>query len=122
MFVPQDKFEKFTQDVENALNYFEEIAKSQGENKTKEMVLVKLNIYQVARALCEFRRLAYLEEDGEWKPIDKELEEREKTASNKREYFARTCRISEKKIVEKAIGYYSSLVDEYTAEAKKNKK
>ncbi|KAI8880388.1 SET domain-containing protein [Backusella circina FSU 941] len=122
MFVPKDKFEKFTEDIENAEKYFDEIAKSQGENKNKEMVLVKLNIYQVSRALCEFRRLAYFEEDGEWRPIDKDIEEREKVASNKRAYFALTCRIGEKKIIEKAVDYYGSLVDEYTAEAKKNKK
>lgn len=77
MFVSEAKFAKFTEDIDNALAYFEELANSQGENKTKAVVDVKRNIYQVCRALAEFRRLEYLE-DGEWKPIEQEIEERKK--------------------------------------------
>lgn len=32
-----------------------------------------------------------------------------------RKYYALTCRISEKKIIEKAVEYYSELVKEYSA-------
>lgn len=77
MFVSESTFAKFTEDIENALSYFEDLANSQGENKTKAVADVKRTIYQVCRALCEFRRLEYLE-DGEWKPIEQEIEERKK--------------------------------------------
>jgi hypothetical protein len=77
MFVSEAKFAKFTEDIDNALAYFEDLANSQGENRTKAVVDVKRNIYQVCRALAEFRRLEYLE-DGEWKPIEQEIKEREK--------------------------------------------
>lgn len=77
MFIPEAKFAKFVEDIDDALEYFEELAESQGENKTKAVREVKLNIYQVCRALAEFRRLEYLEDD-EWKPIEQEIEERKK--------------------------------------------
>ncbi|KAI8365019.1 hypothetical protein EDC96DRAFT_553430 [Choanephora cucurbitarum] len=114
MFVSEAKFAKFTEDVENALEYFEELAESQGENKTKAMIETKLQIYHVCRALVEIRRMDYLE-DGEWKTVEQELEERNKVADNKRKYYALTCRISEKKIIEKAIAYYADLIKEYSS-------
>jgi hypothetical protein len=77
MFIPEAKFATFVEDIDNALAYFEDLANSQGENKTKAVVAVKRNIYQVCRALAEFRRLEYLE-DGEWKSIEQEIEERKK--------------------------------------------
>lgn len=131
MFVNESTFAKFTEDVDNALEYFEELANSQGENKTKAIVNVKRTIYQVCRALAEFRRLEYLE-DGEWKPIEQEVEERKKVADDLRKYYALTLRIGEKKIIERSIAYYGELVEQYSAPvsssnkkkpaAKKNKK
>lgn len=79
MFVSEETFATFAEDIENALSYFEDLSNSQGENKTKAIVDVKRIIYQVCRALCEFRRLEYLE-DGEWKPIEQEIEERKKVS------------------------------------------
>ncbi|KAI8054189.1 uncharacterized protein B0P05DRAFT_581791 [Gilbertella persicaria] len=114
MFVSEAKFAKFVEDMNNALDYFEELANSQGEKKTKAMIDTKRSIYQVCRALVEIRRMDYLE-NGEWKTIEQEVQEREKVADNKRKYYAFTCRISEKKIIEKAIQYYGDLVKEYTS-------
>ncbi|KAI7895972.1 uncharacterized protein EV154DRAFT_535972 [Mucor mucedo] len=113
MFVGESTFAKFEKDMDNAMAYFDELANSQGENKSKAVVEVKRTIYQVCRALCEFRRLEYLE-DGEWKPIEKDIEERKKVADHSRKYYALTCRIAEKKIIEKAIQYYGDLVEEYS--------
>lgn len=76
MFIDEDKFATFAEDVQNALDYFEELSKSQGENKSKEMADVKRKVYQTCLALAEFRRLEYLE-DGQWKPIKQELKERD---------------------------------------------
>ncbi|KAI8982990.1 hypothetical protein BDB01DRAFT_137258 [Pilobolus umbonatus] len=126
LFMKPEKFKTFVDDMDNALSYFEEIASDQGKNRSKDMIELKKNIYQVCRALVEFRRLDYLEENGEWKPIETEIKEREKVANNKRKYYALTCRISEKKIAEKAFNYYNELVEEYTkmvpTPAKVNKK
>lgn len=116
MFINEKKFATFTEDVENALAYFEDIASSQGENKTKDVVDLKRNIYQVCRALAEFRRLEYLE-DGEWVPVEKDIEERKECADDLRKYYAMTCRISEKKIIEKSVDYYGELVEEYSKPA-----
>ncbi|KAI9263876.1 hypothetical protein EDC94DRAFT_606415 [Helicostylum pulchrum] len=121
MFVSEETFAKFAEDIENALSYFEELSNSQGENKTKAIVDVKRVIYQVCRALCEFRRLEYLQ-DGEWKPIKQDIEERKKVADNLRKYYALTCRIGEKKIIERAIKYYGDLVEEYSAPVADKKK
>ncbi|KAG1077782.1 hypothetical protein G6F42_024621 [Rhizopus arrhizus] len=82
MFISEKKFATFVQDVDNALAYFEELANSQGnEKKTKAVVELKRNIYQVCRALAEFRRLEYLE-DGEWVPVEKDEEERKACAED----------------------------------------
>ncbi|KAI8640933.1 hypothetical protein BD408DRAFT_419037 [Parasitella parasitica] len=116
MFVNEKKFATFTQDVDNALAYFQDVANGQGENKTKAASDLKRNIYQVCNALAEFRRLEYLE-DGEWVPVEKDIEERKKCADNLRKYYAMTCRISEKKIIERAVEYYSALVKEYSQPA-----
>ncbi|CEP15315.1 hypothetical protein [Parasitella parasitica] len=116
MFINEKKFATFTQDVDNALAYFEVLANSQSGNKTKDTVDLKRSIYQVCTALAEFRRLEYLE-DGEWVPVEKDIEERKDSADNLRKYYAMTCRISEKKIIERAVKYYSELVEEYSKPA-----
>ncbi|KAI9470634.1 MAG: hypothetical protein EXX96DRAFT_364050 [Benjaminiella poitrasii] len=125
MFVPESTFATFVEDAKNALTYFEDLSK----NKGNVPVDVKRNVYQVCLALVEYRRLEYLE-DNEWKPIAKEIEERDEAAGEDlRKFYALTCRISEKKIIEKAIKYYTGLIKEYSSSkgsksssSKKNKK
>ncbi|KAL0141707.1 hypothetical protein V8B55DRAFT_1446075 [Mucor lusitanicus] len=118
MFISEKKFATFVEDVDNALSYFEELANSQGaeKKKTQAVVDLKRNIYQVCRALAEFRRLEYFE-DGEWVPVEKDEEERKACADDLRKYYALTCRISEKKILDRSVQYYSELVEEYSKPA-----
>lgn len=79
MFVDESIFNTFTEDIQNALDYFENLSKSQSDKKSKEMMDVKRKVYQTCLALAEFRRLEYLE-DGQWKPIKQELKERDEVS------------------------------------------
>ncbi|CEG69310.1 hypothetical protein RMATCC62417_05407 [Rhizopus microsporus] len=125
MFISDAKFTKFAEDINNALEYFEELAGSQGQ-KTKALVEVKRNVYQACLALAEFRYMDYSEENGEWKSVEKEIEERKKVPSGSRKYYALTQRINEKRIIERAVDYYKKAVDEYSVlvvpSSAKNKK
>ncbi|KAG0165212.1 hypothetical protein DFQ28_009086 [Apophysomyces sp. BC1034] len=118
MFVDTKLFETFAENVEAAVKYFEELADESGKKANKD---VKTRVYQVCHALSEHRRLEYLDEQQNWVPIEQDIAAREK-AKNKREYYALTCRINEKKIVEKSVAYYDSMIKSCNVEKKSSKK
>ncbi|KAG1053647.1 hypothetical protein G6F43_004299 [Rhizopus delemar] len=109
MFVSEAKLKKFTENIDNALEYFEELANSQGQ-VTKSLLDVKRKVYQACHALADFRRMEYFDDDGEWKSVEKDIEERKEIPEGSRKYYAMTLRISEKKIIDKAVKYYDEMV------------
>ncbi|KAG1143121.1 hypothetical protein G6F37_007101 [Rhizopus arrhizus] len=116
MLVNEEMFEKFIEDIENALKYFEELADSQGK-KRKLQTDVKHHVYKACLLLADFRRKEYLEDNGEWKSVEKEIEERKQVTEGSRRYNAMTCRINEKKIIEKSVNYYNEMVKEHDTSA-----
>ncbi|KAI8991029.1 hypothetical protein BDF20DRAFT_811983, partial [Mycotypha africana] len=135
MFVNNETFADFVENTDNAVKYFEDLSNSQGQAKTKALIQVKSSVYKACRALAEIRKLEY-EENGEWKSVKEETKERDELmypTDNVTKYYALTCRIGEKKIIEKCIAYYSKMVKEWSGNgpttnknkkkpAKKNKK
>ncbi|CAO3693762.1 unnamed protein product [Rhizopus stolonifer] len=73
MFVDRSKFKSFVENVDNALEYFDQLSKNKD---TKSLVDVKRMVYQACHALVDFRRMEYFEDNGEWKPVTQDIEER----------------------------------------------
>ncbi|KAI9251467.1 hypothetical protein BDA99DRAFT_548509 [Phascolomyces articulosus] len=129
VFVNDRTFGKFKEDIGEALAYFERLAEEsqKGDKKSRkntEHLRTKKLVYTVCKRLSELRRKDYLDDKDQWTPIEKDIESRNKI-TNKRHYYALTCRISEKKIIEKSIEYYDSRVkscDTEAVEAKTRKK
>ncbi|KAI9254077.1 hypothetical protein BY458DRAFT_521422 [Sporodiniella umbellata] len=109
MFVSESKFQAFVENVDNALEYFDDLA---NDKNTKSMVEVKRMVYQACHALIDFRRMDYLEESGEWKSVADAIQQRDGLEKGSKAYYAHTLRISEKKIVEKSVAYYEKMVKE----------
>ncbi|CAO3620885.1 unnamed protein product [Cunninghamella blakesleeana] len=117
MFVDQSQFDKFTKDVQNAIDYFENLGQGKkGPNDWK----MKKSVYQVCKGLSECRREDYLDENGRWISVQDDFAARKKT-TNKRVYYALTCRMNEKKIIENSISYYEAMIQQCkpTAPAKR---
>ncbi|ORZ15736.1 hypothetical protein BCR42DRAFT_461014 [Absidia repens] len=108
MFVEQAQFDKFMDDTQNAVDYFENMAS--GKKKANDWKM-KRNVYQVCKALSENRKQDYLDGQGQWITVQDDFEARKKT-TNKREYYALTCRMNEKKIIEKSIAHYDTMIQE----------
>ncbi|KAI9282187.1 hypothetical protein BY458DRAFT_428881 [Sporodiniella umbellata] len=111
LLIEEELFEKFTHDISNALQYFEELAKPL-EKKRKTPNQTTLYVYEACYVLANFKRTEYFEDDNEWKPIESEFEERNQVPEGSRKYYALTYRINEKRIVEKCTEHYSFLVEE----------
>ncbi|KAI9305094.1 hypothetical protein BJ944DRAFT_256026 [Cunninghamella echinulata] len=108
MFIDQSQFDKFTKDVQNAVDYFDGLAQGKkGPNDWK----MKKSIYQVCKGLSECRNEDYLDESGNSTSVQDDFVARKKT-KNKREYYALTCRMNEKKIIEKSISYYEDMIQQ----------
>ncbi|KAF7721273.1 hypothetical protein EC973_004982 [Apophysomyces ossiformis] len=118
MFVDNTLFETFVDNVEAALKYLEELANGA---RTESDVEVKKRVYQLCLALSEHRRLDYFGNKQSWIPIEDDVAAREKAKTN-REIYALTCRINEKKIVEKSIAYYKSMIESCTIRKRPIKK
>ncbi|CAO3693759.1 unnamed protein product [Rhizopus stolonifer] len=119
MFVDRSKFKSFVENVDNALEYFDQLSKNKD---TKSLVDVKRMVYQACHALVDFRRMEYFEDNGEWKPVTQDIEERKQIETGSRKYYAMTCRINEKKIVERSVSYYDNMVKSTIAPSSSNKK
>lgn len=83
VFVDEKTFEKFADDVEEALKYFERLAADPNPNfkktrKYSEMQDTKKLVYTACKLLSERRRCDYLDENGEWIPVEKDEETRRK--------------------------------------------
>ncbi|KAI7853684.1 hypothetical protein BDC45DRAFT_545573 [Circinella umbellata] len=121
VFVNDRTFEKFKEDLGEALNYFERLAgeSQNGDKKSRkntEHLRTKKLVYTVCKRLSEFRKKEYMDDKEEWTPVEKDIELRDKITNN-RHYYALTCRISEKKIIEKSIEYYDSRIKSCDIEA-----
>ncbi|KAI8390892.1 uncharacterized protein BYT42DRAFT_173473 [Radiomyces spectabilis] len=110
MFVNEGIFAEWVDDVSKAVNYFSDLEGSQKPKRSKDLNVTKKHVYSVCRLLSE-------ERGSELAPIEKEMAARDKT-KNKREYYALTCRINEKRITEKSIAYYQSMMESGDAEKK----
>ncbi|KAI8092490.1 uncharacterized protein BX664DRAFT_276778 [Halteromyces radiatus] len=108
MFVEQSQFDKFIKDTQHAVDYFEKMASGK---KMADQWKMKKCVYQVCKALSEHRRQDYLDPQGKWISVQDDFETRKKT-TNKREYYALTCRMNEKKIIEKSIDYYDTMIQQ----------
>ncbi|KAI8340528.1 hypothetical protein BC941DRAFT_222226 [Chlamydoabsidia padenii] len=111
MFVNQAQFDLFTKDTQNAIDYFENMAAGNKKSSGKDDWKMKKSVYEVCKALSENRRQNYLNEQGQWVSVQEDFEARKKT-NNKREYYALTCRMNEKKIIEKSIAHYDTMIQE----------
>ncbi|RCH82584.1 hypothetical protein CU098_001348, partial [Rhizopus stolonifer] len=76
MFVDEETFEKFTENIDVALQYFDELAKP-SDKKRRTPNQVMLHVYKACFALADIKRAGYFENNNEWKPIQKEIEDRE---------------------------------------------
>ncbi|KAI9315255.1 hypothetical protein BX666DRAFT_376547 [Dichotomocladium elegans] len=66
-------------------------------------------VYMACRMLSEYRQREYLDEQRQWISAEEERLIRNQVV-NKRAYYAITCRISEKEIIQKSIQYYTRLI------------
>ncbi|SAM06676.1 hypothetical protein [Absidia glauca] len=109
MFINPSQFDLFAKDTQNAVDYFESMAT--GNKKSKDDWKMKKCVYEVCKALSEHRRQDYLDDQGKWVSVQDDFEARKK-ATNQRQYYALTCRMNEKKIIEKSIAHYDTMIQE----------
>ncbi|KAI8066862.1 hypothetical protein BC940DRAFT_239537, partial [Gongronella butleri] len=117
MFVDQETFAKFADNVENAVEFFDQLA--QGKRMPDDWKMKK-HVYQVCKSLSEGRRNAYQDAQGNYTTVQADFEKRKKVKdASRREYYALTCRMNEKKIIERSIAYYDDMIQQCKPAPKK---
>ncbi|KAI9318079.1 hypothetical protein BX666DRAFT_1856704, partial [Dichotomocladium elegans] len=128
VFAGDKLFEKFEQDVSVAVEYFHALANERNPEDARklkkiapELNLSKKLVYLACRSLTEIRRHQYLDPNGRWIPVEDDIAKRDQL-TNKREYYALTCRISEKQIIQRSIKYYESRIKACNSESNASSK
>lgn len=85
VFVDEKLFAKFQENIEEALKYFEQLAKDSedGAKKMKgDLLETKKLVYTVCKRLSELRRQDYLDASGRWVPIEEDIQKRDNEVRN----------------------------------------
>ncbi|CAO3703969.1 unnamed protein product [Rhizopus stolonifer] len=101
MFVDEEVFKRFTENIDVALQYFDELAKPL-DKKRRIPNQVMLHVYEACFALADLKRAGYFENNNEWKPIQKEIEDREQV-KRKRKKKEKRKKKKEKGIVTETV-------------------